>query len=434
MSVVTISQFIETKYRDFWKQSNINRNTFLPHEQLMTIERRIIWSAFKIGMGNLNNVFKMNELAGEVAKYHVAGDSSIYDSIKGLATNYKRQPAARIIKGIGNVGSGPGDPGAAPRYLSVSGTPLLQAIIKDLPFVPYVVDEEGVKEPKYVSTPIPMVLVNGKISIGTGRAAYVDERDPYEVIDWIEALSQGLEVEPPAPISSTGCITYKRENGYTYYDAVIHKERRKDVITALPPQVTPESVITALKKKHPSLAKYDMDGSGKGRPVWIEVPSGYISEDTLTKYNLRTARKEAPYVWDEELDTMRLATLEELAISWFEDRKAVVAKRIESEIAKLQKEAHKIAVVRRYVEEKLGEKSVDEIYAALGSEDAEMVLNQPAKAFLPSSIEKGKEREAEIAEEVAVEKARLEDVGKVVLDEARAVVAKQNEFDWDTGD
>ena len=147
---ITVSDFINTKYKDYWIYSNMNgKNSISPKEQLPEVIRKIIYASYKIGIKE-NAERKTIELKGEVSKYHAHGDSSIEDSIKGVATAYKSQPSVRLLEGVGNFGSAPGDEGAAARYTSISGTPLMSAIYKDIPFVPTNIDDTGVEQASYI--------------------------------------------------------------------------------------------------------------------------------------------------------------------------------------------------------------------------------------------------------------------------------------------
>lgn len=432
--VVRVRDFINGEneigvgYKDYWKESNINKNVFLPHEQLMTIEKRIIWSAYKIGMANMNHDHKTPELSGEVLKYHISGEASIHDSIKGLATDYKRQPACRILKGIGNMGTHAGDPGAAARYTYVRGTPLLKAIIRDIKHVPIAIDETGVDQPEYLSIPIPMVLINGLSNIGTGHSAYYDERDAREVIDWIQDLVEGRPAVLPDPISTTGCKVYKNPvNGYTYYEAKVHTEGKFDIITNLPPKVSTKIVIDNLQKKLSTrIADKIENASEEGRPIWIKVPKGHIHPEDYTKYAMRKARKEMPYVWDKELDTMKMSSHEEIAIKWYESRKEIIAKRLKYEISQIDKEIHKIDLIVRYDKEDMKDLSQKEIVAILGSEDAEVVLSQTARVFLKENIQKALARKERLLQER--DELESKNVHNLVFEEARSIIVEQEKY------
>jgi DNA gyrase/topoisomerase IV subunit A len=429
MKIVKVSDFIKIKYRTFWEETNISKNTFSPKDELMTIEKKVIWAAYKIGMLDPSIIRKTLELAGETSKYHIAGNDSIQDSIKGLASSYKRQPAVRLLYGIGNFGDSASSDGAAARYTSIKGTPLLTSIIKDLPFVPMVINSTGDEQPEYIPTPFPMALINGLSQIGAGHSAYYDERNAREIVNWIDCLIHNKNCEIPKPISTTGCIVYKKANGYTYYDAVIIHEKNNDIITALPPKINANIVINKLRKKFPkSYANKIIDGSGKGHPTWIIVPKGLIKDADMTKYSLRTARKEAYYIWDDQTNTMKMSNLNDIALAWFKTRKQIVEKRIKNQINNLNINIHRINLIKQYVDEHMSTWSYEKIKERLGEEDCEIVLSSPERVFLPENIEKNEIRKKSLEDKIDSYNHDLLNIDDVIIKEAYDIIDKQEKY------
>lgn len=427
---IKVSDFIHTRYKEYWKESNLFRNTFIPKEQLMVIERRILWAAYKIGLST-NEKQLTRVLASETGKYHISSETSVQDSIKGIAASYKRQDACKLLMGIGNFGEATGDMGASARYTSIKGTPLLKAIYRDLPFVPMISDETGLEQPEYISCPLPMTLINGSSQIGTGKSAYFDERDAREIINWIEELQTNPDAPAPEPISTTGCVTYKNPtNGYTYYEAVIHREGKYDIITNLPPKVSPQIVMSNLRKKMPKrIADKIVDGSGKGKPIWIMVPKGHLDNKKFwSKYSLITARKEAYYIWDEKEETMRLSNLKDIANAWFEDREKVVSKRLKYQINEDNKAIHKIDLIKLYAEKEMNKWKSEDIEKEFGSEDANIVLSMSARTFLPENLAKNELKRTELEKDIKAKNKDIKNIGSVVIREAREIIEAQEKF------
>ena len=447
-TVMSVSDFIGTKYREYWAYSNKNgKNSIEPREGLPEVVRKIIYAAYKVGVKE-HDEHKTIELKGEVAKYHAHGDSSIEDSIKGVATAYKSQPATRVLEGVGNFGSAPGDEGAAARYTGVSGTPLLTSAYRDIPFVPFSSDDTGLEQPDYISLPLPMALINGQSAIGTGKSCYVAERDANEVVQWIRDMFEQDDwtLPAPAPMSVTGCVTWiEPSNGYVYYEAVVHegvdmhdvnKKGKYDVITALPPKQTPANVIAKLVQKLPTrVSKQVVDGSGRGKPTWIIVPHGYLKEADYTKYGLRTARKEQIYLWDEKLDTMKSGELVDLAKGWFEDRCEVVTRRLQSQIADSCAMVHRVDLIKEFAEHKMIEWKAEDViehfmklFPETGEEDGQTVLGMPARTFLPENVGKNEVlREKELQRQEKLKKD-VETIGEYVLDESFSMIEAQEKF------
>lgn len=452
---ITITDFINNKYRQYWEYSNKNgKNSITPKEQLPEVVRKIIYAAYMINVKE-HQERKTVELKGEVSKYHAHADSSIEDSIKGVATAYKSQQATRILEGIGNFGSAPGDEGAAGRYTSISGTPLLTAIYRDIPFVPFNTDDTGLEQPDYISCPLPMSLINGMSSIGTGKSCYLAERDANEIINWIDELSNidfneddakkmGLEV--PKPMSVTGCETYfNPDNGYIYYDAVVHwgvdmydinKKGKYDIITALPPKSTPQNVIYKLQQKLPSrVTSKIIDGSGKNRPIYIIIPKGYLKEEDFTKYGLRSARKEQILIWEDDINTMSFSDIYTIAKEWYYDRCNVVIKRISKQIEDIEKINHKIDLIKIFAENKMiNWKSEDiikyfkNINEKTGENDASIVLSLPTRTFLPENIKNNELTREKNIKEINKYNKQINNIGDVIISEAYDIINKQEKF------
>lgn len=445
---MTISEFIHTKYREFWEYSNKNgKNSVDPREQIPEVVRKIIYASYKLGI-KPHEEHKTTELSGEVGKYHGHGPTPIEDSIKGVATPYKSQPAVRLLEGVGNFGTAPGDEGAAARYTSISGTPLMSAIYKDIPFMPFSTVDTGLPQPDYISCPLPMNLINGLSAIGTGFSCYIAERDAREVVEWIDNLRKHEWDDnfcpPPKPMSVTGCQTWLNEdNGYVYYKANVQeyvsvpgRPGKYDVITELPPKSTPDSVLSNLRKKLPQRAiKNIIDGSGKDHPTYILVPHGFLNDEDFAKYGLISARKETVLIWEESERTMILGSIVRIAKEWFEDRCRVVTMRLNKQLELLRESNHKIDLIRQFAENGMINWSSDKVVKFFtdqdpenGEKDANIVLNQTARTFLPENLDKNKLTRTKNDKAIVDLEHDVEFVGDVVIKEAFDIIDAQERF------
>ena len=428
---ITISNFFETKYREYWKKTNQDKNAFFPEEQLTAVNRHLIWAASKLGMYK-GSVVKTPELAAEIVKTHIASNIGVEDSVKGAAVEYRRQPGTRLLRGIGNMGSFPGDTGAAARYTSVQCTPLLDKMIKDIPYMDILVDEEGTKYPDWISTPLPMFLINGTNQIGDGYSCYVAERDAREVLNWIKDFHESGSDEHKIPdaTSFAGCdVWFEKSNGYVQYVATMKQEGKYDVITSLPPGVGVYNAILKIKKKLPkSVADRVLDAQGEGDLVRILVPNGYITKDNMHLYGLHTARKEQIYIWDKEADTMRLSTFKYVAKKWFKKRKEIVIKRLSEEKDKLTSHIKRIDLIKLYVDKNMNTWKVSDIEEYLGVEDANIVLSTTARSFLPENLSKNEILRDEYLSKIESVEDNIENIGDYVLNEAFDLLKANEEF------
>ena len=445
--VVDIGDFVSVNYRQFWNYSNKSKNALNPKDQIPSIVRKIIYSAYLLKI-RPQEERKASELMGEVAKIHAHGTDTITDSIKGVATPYKNASEYRLLEGVGNFGSAPGDTGAAGRYISVGGSPLLDAIYKDIEFCPMIDDDTGILQPEFVSTPIPIGLIGGAQTIGVGRSNYLAERDADEIINWIDKLRKSdfkRKYKVPAVTSVLGCEVYENpDNGYIYYYANVlegvseknyNRKGGYDIITALPPTKSASTIIDKLKKFFPKYAHLIKDASGKGEPVCIRVPKGLLDRSDYSKYGLQYARKEQILIWDDEVDTMRWSDHYTLAQKWFESRCEIVSKRLKKEQENDKKAIHRIDLIRIFAENKMidwKEEKVVEYFMNLdsetGKEDASMVLSQSARTFLPENLSKNELTKEKLLNDLEELEEELQNIGDVVIKEAYEIIEKQRKF------
>lgn len=431
---ITITEFANTKYREYWENVNQNKNAFFPEEQLVAVNRHLCWAAYKIGMKPGFTV-KTPYLTGEIIKTHVSGDQGVNDSIALAAQGYRRQIGSRLLRGEGNLGSFPGDPGAASRYTQVECTPLLHRIIKDMKYMNTYKDPEGTEMVEWVSAPIPMMLVNGVKQVGDGRSCYMAERNINEIIDWLEDTSKPA----PQPMSSLGCKTYYNPNGngFIVYEAEIKKnlkisgKRGKwDEIVGLPPGLSVQNAIKLLKDKLPkNVGNKVEDNIGDGNFISIYVPAGHLDDKkVLSKLKLYGGRKEYIYVWDRNLNTMRETDLKEVADVWLESRQEIVSRRINDIIDSLKSKIHRTDLIQTYVDKGMSDWKVEDIENELGKDDANIVLSTSARAFLPESLAKNKKDRKEWSKDIKKNQEYLKNIKDFVLNEAREVIKEQEEF------
>ena len=72
--------------------------------------------------------------------------------------------------------------------------------------------------------------------------------------------------------------------------------------------------------------------------------------------------------------------------------------------------------------------TVDKITEELGEEDANIVLSQPQRAFLKENLEKNSITRNELVEKNNEINNLIENVGQVVINEAREIIEVQEEF------
>ena len=238
---------------------------------LKPVQRRILYAMREMNFTPDKQHRKCAGVIGEVLKnYHPHGDSSVYDALVRMAQDFTlRYP---LIDPHGNFGSIDGDRPAAYRYtearLSRVALEMLADIDKDtVDFVPNF-DSQGT-EPTVLPSRLPQLLVNGSSGIAVGMATNIPPHNLGEVIDATihlidhpDATADDLMQFVKGPDFPTGGYILGRQGIMDAYrtgrgsikmraKAEIVETKRGGtaiVVTELPYQVSPRSVLTRIKE------------------------------------------------------------------------------------------------------------------------------------------------------------------------------------------
>lgn len=179
----------------------VNRRRAIPEirDGLKTVQRRVVYAAYKEGLTSPSKVDKSASIVGEVMKkYHPHG--STYGTFVNLGQWFKTKYPLFYIHG--NYGNVSGDGAAAERYteaaLSNFGYDIL---IDELNQSPNIVDwnqtykRNNDKEPEYLPTKVPLLLMNGATGIGVGMAIDIPPHNLIEVIEATRTLLKNPNAE-----------------------------------------------------------------------------------------------------------------------------------------------------------------------------------------------------------------------------------------------
>jgi DNA gyrase subunit A len=162
------------------------------------VQRRIIYGMDVSGNTPDKPFKKSARIVGDVmGKYHPHGDSAIYGAMAHLAQDFAtRYP---LVEGHGNYGSQDGDEPAAMRYTEARLSKIAMEMVGDLwkNTVAFVdtYDGEG-KEPMYLPSKIPNLIVNGATGIAVGMATNIPPHNLVETINAVQALIKNPELTP----------------------------------------------------------------------------------------------------------------------------------------------------------------------------------------------------------------------------------------------
>ncbi len=225
-----MDQIIKTEYSEVMQKSFIDYAMSvivaraLPdvRDGLKPVQRRTLYDMYELGIRYDRPTRKCARIVGDtMGKYHPHGDSSIYETLVGMAQEFKR--GLPLVEGQGNFGSIEGDSAAAMRYTEARLKKVTQdAFLADLDkdvvdFVPNF--DETEKEPSVLPVRIPNLLVNGADGIAVGMATSIPTHNLAEVVDGViayienEAITtEELMTYIPGPDFPTGGIVVNKDD------------------------------------------------------------------------------------------------------------------------------------------------------------------------------------------------------------------------------
>ena len=163
---------------------------------LKPVQRRILYTMGQQGLRHTAKHRKCATVVGDVmGKYHPHGDSSIYDALVRMAQSFSMR--MRLVDGSGNFGSIDGDNAAAMRYTECRLTEISGEILDDLATrtVAFRPNYDGTKEePVVLPSRVPNLLVNGGTGIAVGMATNIPPHNLKEVCNALLKLLSDPEI------------------------------------------------------------------------------------------------------------------------------------------------------------------------------------------------------------------------------------------------
>jgi DNA gyrase subunit A len=266
---IEIQEEMERSFLDYAMSVIVSRALPDVRDGLKPVHRRILYGMHDMGARPDRPHLKCARVTGDVmGKYHPHGDLALYDALVRMAQPFSlRHP---LVDGHGNFGSLDDGPAAA-RYtecrLSNIATHLLEGIDQDT------VDFEDNYSGEYTVPTVlparfPNLLVNGSQGIAVAMATNIPPHNLAEVIDATiyvvdhpEATPDDLMQFVKGPDFPTGGLILGRQGILDAYrtgrgsikmraKAEIMEDKRGTtiVVTELPYQVSPRSVLTRIKE------------------------------------------------------------------------------------------------------------------------------------------------------------------------------------------
>lgn len=165
---------------------------------LKPVQRRILYSMDQQNLSHTAKFRKSATVVGDViGKYHPHGDSSIYEALVRMAQPFSlRVP---LVDGSGNFGSIDGDNAAAMRYTECRLTRISSEVLEDLKTrtVDYKKNFDGTREePIVLPSRVPNLLLNGATGIAVGMATNIPSHNLKELCNALLKLLKDPDIKP----------------------------------------------------------------------------------------------------------------------------------------------------------------------------------------------------------------------------------------------
>ena len=182
-----ISGYAEKAYLEYSMYVILDRALPFVGDGLKPVQRRIVYAMSELGLRSTSKFKKSARTVGDViGKFHPHGDGAAYEAMVLMAQNFStRYP---LIEGQGNFGS-LDDPKsfAAMRYTECRLSAYAQTLLSEISqgTVDWMPNFDGTLiEPKYLSSRLPNVLLNGASGIAVGMATDIP---PHNLTDVVKA-------------------------------------------------------------------------------------------------------------------------------------------------------------------------------------------------------------------------------------------------------
>ncbi len=172
-------------YLDYAMSVIVSRALPDVRDGLKPVHRRILFAMYKMGLTSGARFSKSAKIVGEVlGKYHPHGDAPVYEALVRMAQDFTMRYA--LVKGQGNFGSIDGDPAAHMRYTEAKLTRIAEEMLADIEkeTVSFTDNFDGsLKEPEFLPSKIPNLLLMGAEGIAVGMATKIPPHNLNELAD-----------------------------------------------------------------------------------------------------------------------------------------------------------------------------------------------------------------------------------------------------------
>ena len=366
-----LQEELEKRFLTYALSTIVSRSLPDVRDGLKPIHRRILYAMESMGMNAASKHVKSAKIIGEVlGKYHPHGDSSTYESMVRMAQDFSmRYP---LVDGKGNFGSMDGDSPAAYRYTEGRLTPITAFLLSDIKkdtvdFSPNY--DNTLKEPVVLPSRIPNLLINGSSGIAVGMACSFPSHNLHEVFTALISLidepeqtvaslmkhikgpdfpTQGIILNSKAELRKayeTGSGSVKTRGEWKIED--LPHGKKQIIITSIPYAINKARLIEKIAdiiiaKKLAPLTDIRDESDEKVRVV-LEIKNT-ADPDKLMSYLFKHTDLESNFQINFTClkpngEPARLSLID-ICQEFLKFRKQVVTRRLEFELALLEKRLH----------------------------------------------------------------------------------------------
>ena len=367
---VSIGRFSEDAYLNYSMYVILDRALPSLLDGLKPVQRRIIYAMSELGLKYNSKYKKSARTVGDVlGKFHPHGDSACYEAMVMMAQSFNYN--APLIDGQGNWGT-QDDPKsfAAMRYTESKLTKYSDLLLQDLKngTVEWIDNFDGsLKEPKFLSSLIPNILVNGSSGIAVGMSTDIPPHNLGEVILAVQHLIKKPKCNVdelmdfvPAPDYPTGGTLLKNESDIeTIYNegtgniklrAEYSSKNKQILIYSLPYQASTTKIIDQIQsqmidKKIGFISSIE-DQSDENNPVkiLIKIKGTTHSSDDVMNHLYFTTDLERSYRVNLNMITADgkpcVMNLKDILSQWLDFRIETVRRKLNYENTQILERLH----------------------------------------------------------------------------------------------
>ncbi len=359
---------MERSYIDYAMSVIVGRALPLARDGLKPVQRRILWAMWESGATHDRAYRKSARTVGEVlGKYHPHGDIAVYDALVRMAQTFSlRYP---LIDGQGNFGSIDGDTPAAMRYTEARLSALAEEMLLDIEkeTVDWTDNFDGtLKQPNFLPSKIPNLLVNGSAGIAVGMATNMPPHNLGEVVDALllllrkpdASLDEIMKVLPGPDFPTGGFLSsegireaYETGRGMVHLRGAAEPRERGDkeevVITEIPYEVNKADLLQLIAdlvktKRIDGVTDLRDESDRQGTSVVLELRRGVPEEIVLNRLYEHTPLETSFGINNLCLvdDRPRVLPIKELLTIHLQHRRATLTRRTRFDLRKAEERLH----------------------------------------------------------------------------------------------